>query len=106
MAVRAARRLWLSSRRLLQVHSSGDCGSPRVSGSTRLGLPCPKGRIRRAGGGRRSVCENDPDLTPALKRLIEPAMLGDPRRPAPDERTLHKLRDTGAAINRAPRLQN
>src|SRR5258705_6823593 len=29
-----SRRLWLSLRRLLEVHSSGDCGSPRVSGST------------------------------------------------------------------------
>jgi hypothetical protein len=29
-----SRRLWLSLRRLLQVHNSGDCGSPRVSGST------------------------------------------------------------------------
>jgi hypothetical protein len=30
--------------------------------------PLPKGRVRRAGGGRRSVCENDPGLIPALKR--------------------------------------
>src|SRR6202043_1080017 len=37
--------------------------------------PLPKGRVRRAGGGRRSVCENDPGLIPALKRL------GDPMRP-------------------------
>ena len=29
-----SRRPWLSLRRLLQVHSSGDCGSPRVAGST------------------------------------------------------------------------
>src|SRR5215469_6921371 len=32
--------------------------------------PLPKGRVRRAGGGRRSVCENDPELVPALKRLV------------------------------------
>src|ERR1700694_4005015 len=43
--------------------------------------PLPKGRVRRAGGGRRSVCENDPGLVPALKRLVEPATLGDPMRP-------------------------
>src|SRR5580692_9730321 len=43
--------------------------------------PLPKGRVRRAGGGRRSVCENDPGLIPALKRLIEPATLGDPTGP-------------------------
>ena len=43
--------------------------------------PLPKRRVRRAGGGRRSVCDNDPGLVPALKRLVEPAMLGDPMRP-------------------------
>src|SRR6202035_3237294 len=43
--------------------------------------PLPKGRVRRAGGGRHSVCDNDPGLIPALKRLVEPATLGDPMRP-------------------------
>src|SRR5260370_12268958 len=43
--------------------------------------PLPKGRVRRAGGGRRSVCENDPGLVPALKRLVEAATRGDPMRP-------------------------
>ena len=45
------------------------------------GRPLPKGRVRRAGGGRRALCENDPGLIPALKRLVEPATLGDPMRP-------------------------
>ena len=31
--------------------------------------------VRRAGGGRRLVCENDPGLVPALKLLVEPATL-------------------------------
>jgi hypothetical protein len=43
--------------------------------------PLLKGQVRRAGGGRRAVCENDPGLVPALKRLVEPATLGDPMRP-------------------------
>src|SRR5246500_1119330 len=43
--------------------------------------PLPKGQVRRAGGGRWAVCDNDPGLVPALKRLIEPATLGDPMRP-------------------------
>jgi hypothetical protein len=43
--------------------------------------PLPKRRIRRAGGGRRALCETDPGLVPALKRLVEPATLGDPMRP-------------------------
>src|SRR5712691_10263953 len=45
------------------------------------GEPLPKGQVRRAGGGRRAVCENDPGLVPALERLVEPATLGDPMRP-------------------------
>jgi len=43
--------------------------------------PLPKGQVRRAGGGRRPLRENDPGLVPALKRLVEPATLGDPMRP-------------------------
>src|SRR5262249_14545276 len=43
--------------------------------------PLAKGQVRRAGGGRRAVCENNPGLVPALKRLVEPATLGDPMQP-------------------------
>jgi len=43
--------------------------------------PLPKGSVRRAGGGRRAVRDNDPGLIPALKSLVEPATLGDPMRP-------------------------
>ena len=44
------------------------------------GEPLPKGRVRRTGGGRRAICEADPGLVPARKRLVEPATLGDPMR--------------------------
>ena len=43
--------------------------------------PLAKGKIRRSGGGRRAVAETDPELVPELKRLVEPATLGDPMRP-------------------------
>jgi hypothetical protein len=43
-----------------------------ITGLARNAQPLPKGQVRRAGGGRRSVCENDPGLIPALKRLVEP----------------------------------
>src|SRR3974390_999438 len=42
--------------------------------------PLPKGRVRRAGGGRRSGCGNDPGLGAARKGVDEPATLGDPMR--------------------------
>ena len=43
--------------------------------------PLAKGKVRRAGGGRRAVAEVDPGLIPELARLVEPATLGDPMRP-------------------------
>ena len=43
--------------------------------------PLAKGQVRRAGAGRKAVAANDPELVPALKRLVEPATLGDPMRP-------------------------
>ena len=39
------------------------------------------GRIRREGGGPRSLTETDATLLDDLKRLVEPATLGDPVRP-------------------------
>src|SRR5262245_28909352 len=41
--------------------------------------PLPKGRVRRAGGGRRPLCETDPGLLPALKSLAR-LRLRPPRR--------------------------
>src|SRR5512145_718551 len=43
--------------------------------------PLPRGQVRRAGGGRKAVSAIDPGLVPDLKRLVEPATLGDPERP-------------------------
>jgi hypothetical protein len=42
--------------------------------------PLAKGKVRRAGGGRRAVAEVDPGLIAELERLVEPAILGDPMR--------------------------
>src|SRR4249920_2099560 len=38
--------------------------------------PLPKGQVRRVGGGRRALREDDPGLVGALERLVEPATLG------------------------------
>jgi transposase len=43
--------------------------------------PLPVGRARRAGGGRRRANEQDPELTAALLRLVEPDERGDPMSP-------------------------
>jgi hypothetical protein len=43
--------------------------------------PVPPGRVRRAGGGRRSAARQDPELVPALLVLVEPDERGDPMSP-------------------------
>ena len=45
------------------------------------GEPLPAGRIRRNGGGRRAIGDKDPQMREQLRRLVEPATLGDPMRP-------------------------
>jgi hypothetical protein len=43
--------------------------------------PLARGRVRREGGGPRRKDERDAMLLDDLKRLVEPATLGDPTRP-------------------------
>jgi hypothetical protein len=43
--------------------------------------PLARGRVRREGGGPRQLSERDPTLLEDLKRLVDPATLGDPVRP-------------------------
>jgi Rhodopirellula transposase DDE domain len=40
--------------------------------------PLPKGRSRRAGGGRKRLSSKDATLIEDLRRTVEPATLGDP----------------------------
>ena len=43
--------------------------------------PFPTGRVRHPGGGRRSLVSEDATLIDDLRRVVEPATLGDPMRP-------------------------
>src|SRR4029450_10817085 len=43
--------------------------------------PCPPGRARRPGGGRKPAARQDPALVPALLALVEPDERGDPMSP-------------------------
>ena len=45
------------------------------------GEPLPAGRVRRVGGGRRAIGDKNPGMREALRKLVEPATLGDPMRP-------------------------
>jgi len=50
-------------------------------GELRSGNISEGARVRRPGGGRKSVIEHDPALVPALERLVEPTTRGDPESP-------------------------
>ena len=43
--------------------------------------PFAHGRVRHRGGGRRSLVSRDATLLDDLRRVVEPATLGDPMRP-------------------------
>ena len=45
------------------------------------GTAPPPGRVRRAGGGRKKITDQDPRLASALERLIDPDTRGDPETP-------------------------
>jgi transposase len=45
------------------------------------GQVAPEGRVRRPGGGRKSLAEHDPGLLPALLALVEDSTRGDPQSP-------------------------
>jgi transposase len=82
------RRLWAASE--ARAHGSGGvalaAGVTGVSQETvRRGLSelesgerLERGQVRRAGGGRRAVVDEDPELLDDLDRLIDPATRGDP----------------------------
>ena len=89
------RRIWAGA----EAQAIGRGGIARVSEATglardtvraglrevRSGAPgrarSPGGRLRRPGGGRKSLVERDPDLLAALDRLLEPVTRGDPMSP-------------------------
>lgn len=43
--------------------------------------PPEGGRVRRPGGGRKAITVTDPSVVEHLRRLVEPATMGDPMRP-------------------------
>ena len=76
------------------------CGLSRVTvikGVEELqASPLAPGRIRHEGGGRHALTSNDPGLTPALDRMVEPTARGDPESPL--RWTLKSARTLAAAL--------
>lgn len=64
--------------------ATGVARSTIIRGAKDLEAPCAapaKGRIRRPGGGRPPTSRADPTVLDDLRRLVEPATMGDPMRP-------------------------
>src|SRR5881392_469433 len=64
--------------------------------------PLAPGQVRRNGGGPRQLTERDPTLLQDLKRIVDPATLGDPMRPLLwVSKSLDKLATTLTGMGRA-----
>ncbi len=66
---------------LARATISDGCRELRGGASAALPAPAPPGRIRRPGGGRKSLTERDPELAAALDALVDPLARGDPESP-------------------------
>ncbi|MBA3370357.1 MAG: ISAzo13 family transposase, partial [Thermoleophilaceae bacterium] len=85
------RRLWAAA----EARSHGRGGSAAVARATGMALDTIRkgrrelesgetlagGRVRRPGGGRKSLSESDPSLLEDLERLVDEDSRGDPERP-------------------------
>ncbi len=86
------RRLFLGAEALV-VGRGGQAAVARATGAApgtirqgmrelrQVNAGTEKGRIRRAGGGRKRTVEQDPTLREDLERLVEPTTRGDPESP-------------------------
>lgn len=81
------KRLWCAAEALSLGHGgvtmvqiATGVSRPRITRGKKdiEASPFPDGRIRRRGGGRKSVAEKDPALLGDLDALIEPTVRGDP----------------------------
>jgi hypothetical protein len=86
-----SRRLWAAAEAQALGHG-GQSLVARVTGISRStivrglreaagGRSAGEGRIRRAGGGRKSATALDPGLGVALERMVDPVSRGDPESP-------------------------
>ncbi len=84
------RRLFVAAEKLAAGHggtaavfrATGVAHSTIIRGAKELdGVPLPANRVRRKGAGRPALSQSNPGILEDLRRLVEPATMGDPMRP-------------------------
>ena len=113
----AGRRMWAAT----EAHTLGRGGVAAVQRATGIAkstiyrglsdldsgaaeLLAYEGRLRREGGGRKSLADNDPSFLGALDRLIDPQTRGDPGSPLrwtskSTEKLANELRNQGFSVS-------
>ena len=67
-----------------------------------LASPAARDRVRRKGAGRRALSQSNPAVLEELRRLVEPATMGDPMRPLLwVSKSLEKLASALRTLNHA-----
>jgi hypothetical protein len=85
------------------ARATGVAHSTIIRGAKDLAAPAASDRVRRKGGGRPPLSQSDPAVLEDLRRLVEPATVGDPMRPLlwvskSREKLAAALRDLGHKI--------
>jgi hypothetical protein len=85
------------------ARATGVAHSTIIRGAKDLAAPAASDRVRRKGGGRPPLSQSDPAVLEDLRRLVEPATVGDPMRPLlwvskSREKLAGALRDLGHKI--------
>ena len=105
------RRLFVAAEKIAAGHggtaavarATGVAHSTIIRGAKDLAAPAASDRVRRKGGGRPPLSQSDPAVLEDLRRLVEPATVGDPLRPLlwgskSREKLAAALRDLGHKI--------
>ena len=105
------RRLFVAAEKIAAGHggtaavarATGVAHSTIIRGAKDLAAPAALDRVRRKGGGRPPLRQSDPAVLEDLRRLVEPATVGDPMRPLlwvskSREKLAAALRDLGHKI--------
>ena len=62
------------------IRISGASRNTIKRGMSEINCTASEGRIRKSGGGRKSICDKNPDIKEKIRKLIDGSTYGDPER--------------------------